>query len=489
MPWLDESKVTSQSFPYVSVVLGSAGDTTYTIPYQQFKEVNIEGKTNLSRKGQIKFVDVVGEWPDILIKIGAESNKPSNVRAPNIRITFGWKGLKGMTSCLAELSGMIIKSSMDITDDGQTMITLDYIETADSITSSLRFMNPNDIEAIYKAKTQSGGKGCPLSNALVSDKLKWLTNWDNAGGVQVIKSLKDNKIQYTFEDTFDDKAVDFNVGFADYLCDIINELTAKAQHKKVDGENYSYERGIIYVKNGITYIPYVWRKAPSESNEKPDTVLDDMEKGPTLVWKKTASDGEKQILSFTSDLNSKTSLMMQAQDEINKKLMDFSEQDMQYLNNMLQKKGEDGLKDVYKPGFLCFGMSKDEADGRNTTITKVNNLLESLKSDTSDSQNDQLSAILANNVFKATVKIIGDPKMGTDYLPWNCRMATNFNSVGGFGKIFGDRRWALTYVRHMFTEGSYETELEMLAYPQPNTKPDAPTAVTYEDIKAKQTEE
>ena len=128
--------------------------------------------------------------------------------------------------------------------------------------------------------------------------------------------------------------------------------------------------------------------------------------------------------------------MMQAQDEINKKLMDFSENDMQFLNDMFQKKGADGLNEVYKAGLfssLEMGMSKDEADNRNQTITKFNKIMQSLKDNTSNNQNDQLRAILANNVFKATVKIMGDPTFGHNVLPWEISMKTNFKDVGQFG--------------------------------------------------------
>jgi len=199
-----------------------------------------------------------------------------------------------------------------------------------------------------------------------------------------------------------------------------------------------------------------------------------MSVGPVLTYKKTASSGQKQILSFTSDINSKTSLMMQSQDIINKKLMSFSEEDMEFLNNSFREKGLKGLQEKDKAGYHASAEEKDEAERRNAARTKMDEIVKSLKDETNTNQNNQLKAILANNVFKGNVKIMGDPTFGTDFVPWAIKMNTNFNSVGGFGTTFGNRAWALTYVKHVFGEGSYETEFELLTYPEPNIEPPQP---------------
>ena len=164
--WMNEANIVPSSFPYVSVVIGG-----YTIPRNQLKEVNIEGKTAMSRKGSVKFVDAIGEWPDILMKVGADSNKITNTRKPNISLTFGWKKLRGGYDCLRSLDGLIIRSSIDLTDDGQVMISLEYIETVESVLGSIRYLNPNDIEIVYKKK-ENGGGGKKLGDMTVGEKLK-----------------------------------------------------------------------------------------------------------------------------------------------------------------------------------------------------------------------------------------------------------------------------------------------------------------------------
>ena len=462
--WMNEASIIATSFPYVRVLLGA--DKQWSIPYNQLKNVSVEGKTNMSRKGTIQFVDAIGEWPDILMKIGADSNAVRNVRKPNIFVTFGWKKLRGNYECLRSLDGMVIKSSIDLTDDGQVMISLEYIETVMSVTGTLRYLDPNDIQIIYNEKENGTFK-----NMTVAEKLTWLTDWDK-NATSVAQELKRQKIKYSFESTFDDKGVEIEIGFGDYLSNVINELTAKAEHQKVDRQNFSYERGITYTGkyngiDGFNFLPYVWKAAPADDNVEPEKLLDKMTEGPTLVYKKTAAAGEKQILSFTSDLNSKTGLMFQSQDEINKKLMSFTEEDMEMINKTIREGGMDALRKKDSAGFLCFGLNQKEADARNRIKSEAVKVVAASKGETKSSQNSQLEAILAQNVFKSTIKIMGDPTFGTDYEPWKFKMKTNFNAVGGFGKVFGSRVWALTYTKHVFSEGSYETEMEMLAYPEP----------------------
>lgn len=467
--WMNEGNIVSSSFPYVHVVMADK----YTVPYNQLKEVVIEGKTSMSRKGSIKFVDAIGEWPDILMKIGADSNKVVNVRKPNLKLTFGWKKLRGNYECTKSLDGMIIRSSIDLTEDGQVMISLEYIETVMSVIGTIRYLDPNDLEIIYKQKEENSPK---LNDMTVAEKLRWITKWDN--GTTVGKQLKDNKIRYSFEESNDDKEADINIGFGDYLVDVINELTSKAKKTFREGVNYSYERDISYYEGSgedvVTVLPFRWKAAPDENNNAPQELFSTMAVGPVLTYKKTAASGEKQILSFTSDLNSKTSLMMQSQDEINKKLMSFSEEDMEFLNESFRENGLDSLQEKDRAGWLASAEKRDEADRRNSAREKMDEVIRSLSNETSENQNNQLKAILANNVFKGNVKIIGDPTFGTDFVPWAMRLTTNFSSVGGFGTTFGNRTWALTYVKHVFGEGSYETELELLTYPQPDATPEEP---------------
>lgn len=473
--WLNEANIVSTSYPYVEVKLGA-----YTVPRNQLKEVMIEGKTAMSRKGSIKFVDAIGEWPDILMKIGADSNKVVNVRKPNLSITFGWKKLRGNYECLRTLDGMIIRSAIDLTEDGQVQITIEYIETVMAITGVIRYLDPNDIMVIYTKKEEGRPK---FADMLVSEKLAWLTDWEN--GTTVSKMLKDNKVRYTFESTNDDKDADVSVGFGDYLNDVINELTSKAKKTFREGINYSYERGVcFYDRDGNTVIPYYWKAAPDETNSAPLATFDAMTVGPVLCYKQTAGAGEKQILSFTSDLNSKTSLMMQAQDEINKKLMSFSEEDMEVINESFRENGEQGLEEKDKAGWLASQEKRDEVDRRNQARTRMIDVLQALEFETNTSQNSQLKAILANNVFKGNIKIMGDPTFGTDFEPWKMSMQTNFSTVGGFGTTFGNRKWALTYVKHMFNEGSYETEIEILTYPQPDDTPATPASTGMGSFRA-----
>ena len=453
---MDETKIGASATPLVNVTFNYINGS-YTIPHINIKEASIEGVTPMSRVGDIKCVDPDSILPGKLTQLGAESNSMRGKLNPNITVEYGWKGLNNIGVFTRRLTGLITKTAYDITDDGITTVDIHFIETAVEVLQRIKFFDPRDIELAFKKEE--------LKDRTASEKLDWLFDpnnglsmWPlilNPSGIVLINEANKGT------DNPDGKKIELNIG--DNLIDLINSLCAKAEHEKVEGYNYSFERLNVKKIGSKTEIRYGWRATP---DVEAGTVMDlsYMSIG-TLVWKgATSTASRKQLLAFSSDLNSKTHLIHQSQDALTQKLKKFEQKDIDWINQRIRESGyEELMKNETGTWWDTSGM-----EVRNDLRQAMRDIIIKEQGFSQQSMNDQIKALLDANVFKATATIMGDPTIGTDHAPYYCSFYTDFTHVGGLATSFGDRYWTPTKTKHLFSEGSYKTEIELLTYPKPD---------------------
>jgi len=471
----DESKIGPNSTPFVKVTF-DYGKEKITIPHINIKEATIEGATPLSRTGDIKCIDPLNILPDYLTRLGAYTNSFMGAMNPNISVEFGWRGIIGQGLVVRSVTGLITKTAFDITAEGITTVDIHFIETAVEVLQRIKFMNANDIQYIFKCEK--------LKNMSAGGKLSWLFDVNQSPNLSIHEILKRSNIKlWNVASRTDDKpdGIPLEINFGDSLIDVINSLCAKAEHTKVEGKNYSYERLKVYtvydpkVGKDISHIYYGWRGSPDIEAGFEDK-FDDLPLEGKLKWKSSTSnkwengqikESWKQILTWTSDLNTKTHIIHQAQDALTEKLRDFEQKDIDEINKGIRDRGMEEI--TRTESGMIFTDGRD-AERRNKLRTTMTDIIKAEFGMEDKSKNNQMAAILNNNVFKATATIMGDPTIGTDYGAYERKFITDFSNVGGLGNVFGDRFWTFTKSRHIFTEGSYTTEMELLSYPPPPGK-------------------
>jgi hypothetical protein len=485
--WLKENQITSISQPFIRAIFNpyDTDDSKIQIANKTIiTSAEIEGKTKISRKGKIEIIDPEGLWPERLTTVGFISNHFTGTRLPNIKVEFGWTNVFNSngrtTQAIESLDGLITKVEFDVTAEGITKAIIYFIETVTEILSTIRILDPNDIKTFYDDKML-------FDASPVYFKLKYLFNTDK---FSFAKQLRDNGIILEFEKTADDENVKIELDWGDFIIDKINELTAKARRpgdkdkKESEHTDAVYERtgAPIYTGSNISIkdnripeskIIYGWVETPDENStaEQRRKIWEDTTQGPTLFWKKAFNPSEgKKMIEWSSDLSSHGHLIDQAQDELTKKLTEFAEEDWKYLSERIRKDGKD-YADISR-GFL---ESKNSFNEKVETVEQFKEIEQSIAGAATDSANNQLRAILMQNVFKGTTKILGDPFFGTSENgeAYKMRFKVDFglpvdgsNDSGTFTSLF-TREWLLTNIKHIFSEGSYVTELQLLAYPDP----------------------
>lgn len=485
--WIQENQILPTSQPFIRAIFNpyeTDPDKIQVAEKTIITSAEIEGKTKISRKGKIDIVDPEGLWPARLTNVGIVSNHFTGLRYPNIKIEFGWINIftpGGRSSKVIEsLEGLITKVEFDVTAEGITKATIYFIETITEILSTTRILDPDDIKIFYDEKF--------IFDAMsVSQKLTYLFNPNK---FSYAKQIQDNGIVLEFGDTQDDENVKIELDWGDFIIDKINELTAKAKRpndkdkKEKNHTDAVYERisapiylGKLPPKEGVEIpqykIIYNWVETPDENAtyEQKKDLWSTIKMGPTLFWKKAFNPKEgKKIIEWSSDLSSHGYLIHQAQDELTKKLTEFAEEDWKVVSKQIREKGEDYIK--VRRGFLESGK---HYDNRVNAVESFKEIEESITEKSTSAANNQLRAILMQNVFKATTRIMGDPFFGTheDGEPYKIQFKVEFgipidgtNESGEFPSLF-TRNWMLTNVKHFFEEGSYITELQLLAYPDP----------------------
>lgn len=192
----------------------------------------------------------------------------------------------------------------------------------------------------------------------------------------------------------------------------------------------------------------------------------------------------KYLINWSSDLNSKTYLHFMAQTELEKGLKRFDTVDMEaFINALNEGKSIEEIQamggSATTPGIgkvLGEGFSNNVYQGLNTVSSGITS---------------QMNSLVANNVFKATATVIGDPELGMSgktsdrkgysYEPYISGVFTEFRDVsfqqmftGSPDEKFSDynsnlaafsRRWMITKVIHRIEAGQYTTDLELITYP------------------------
>jgi len=510
--WIDETTImpTSQSMFYVEILgvpITNGKPTSYVIKREIIQSASIEGKAPKARRGTLTFYDPEGIWPDRLANAGAYSNSIEGKGKPNLVAHFGWQGLRGKertTEEMQKITGLILKTKFSVDPDtAMTTIEISFIEAVMAWLSNLRFLDPYDMIILDQLKHDN------IKNMNVGELLAYI--WDNSSIQREIQASGAD-VQIYFGQTGDDDGTvngrDFKIRYGDGFIDKINEISAQAEYT-VEGEDddpdivYSYERKykddwIDEDGNYHARIIYGWKRAAlGEEEDSPgvgDVWSGEVVQGPTLLWKSQRLDSEsKQMLTWDSDLNSKEYLTHQAQDELTKKLAQYTNSDWDALQEYLKQlsnetdggsqisatdrldQSQQDLDNISERGALgrlsarvfnnaSWQMANDE-NRRQLIETLVNE--GGMTTRTSGDGASQIAAIIASNVFKGTATILGDPRFGTELLPYQVEMTMAFADVGEFADLF-QREWLLTNVVHKFSESGYLTEIELLSYPKQN---------------------
>lgn len=523
--YLDESRITSTSQPYIRVIFNPHAPEEYQF-YAERTEITsaeFEGKTNVSRKGQVEIRDPEGYWPHILTEVGRTSNAYTQQRFPNIKVLYGWVGLgpgRGAgasngrdvgassdpisNSYVAAVDGQITKVEFDLAADGTNVVRVAFIETYLEALSKIRFIYPEDFQWIHsrnrsKDWSSKGGKEGALGI------LNALCNPDSGsrGGLKIHDDIEKSGLRIRFDGESIDEVKKVEIRYGDFLLDVVNKLINEVIHPSTEegtGEsdsklNYRYERTTVsdpdlsgesvtaLVKSGtdsvehevkIVNIIYDWKAVPVEGEEDNyyETVTEDTKTGPALYWKKQGPpETTKRLVEWNADLNSVTHLMYSAQDELTKQLNTLNEDDWELVQGLMSSYGE-GWDDTdnVTSGFLA----RWRPEFRNERTEVVERFKEKAKTlfETAargNASSNTLKSIIRDNVFKGTAKILGDPSFGSSHIPWKCTFKMDFDSINAFTSLFS-KRWMLTNTKHIFSEGSYITELEVQTYPGLMTK-------------------
>lgn len=521
--WLDERRImpTSQPLFYVEILGTPPEENRGQFPYHYIlrrefiQNASIEGKAPGARKGNFSFVDPEGVWASVLANAGAYSNSIEGKGKPNLIIHFGWQGLRGETSSAEEMqkiTGLILKTKFSIDPDtAMTTIEVHFIEAVMAWLNNLRFLDPYDMIILDQLEHDN------IKEMNVGELLTYI--WEESSiQTQIRNSGAD--VQIYFAQTGSDKGtVDgrkFKIRYGDGFIDKINEISAQAEYT-VEGEDddpdivWSYERRYKddWVDEDDNYharLIYGWKKASLGQEEDSPNVGDVWEgevgQGPNLLWKSQRLDGgSKQMITWDSDLNSKEYLTLQAQDELTKKLAQYTDSDWDAMQEYLSKlanetdggnqisstdalqNAQEDLTNISERGALGRGWARlfNNAEWQIANDENRRQLVETLIQGertprTSGDGASQIAAIIANNVFKGTATILGDPYFGTELLPYQVEMTMMFEDVGDFASLF-QREWLLTNVVHKFSESGYFTEIEVLSYPKQNIN------ITQEDLE------
>lgn len=211
-------------------------------------------------------------------------------------------------------------------------------------------------------------------------------------------------------------------------------------------------------------------------DEKPDTDSYRSAQGITFTADRnhTRRGYYKYLMNWSSDLSSKTYLHFMAQTELERGLKRFDTVDMEAFVEALNN-GK-SLQDLQMEAMASptSGAGKVLGEGFSGNIYQGLNTV-------SSGITSQMNSLVANNVFKATATIIGDPEMGHLYVPYVSGVFTEFRDVL-FQQMFTDqpgqtsaqynsnlaafsRRWMITKVVHKIESGQYTTDLELMTYP------------------------
>lgn len=522
--WLKENRITTTSYPFIIAEFGLVGydkvdKYILTSDFKEYKNndnntggactgATIEGYCPYGRSGNLSIVDPSGEWAVILTKVGSQSNAGAGGIGPNIKLTFGWRGLKRQnneTELIGQLTAYITKVEQDISAEGIFSATVHFVEYSQMQSDTIKFTEKEDMV-----------KGLPVNlwDSVGSDKppqdyLNYVVNYEN--DFSVGRVLKEKNIAYVFCDgnmTDVIKKENFiKVRFGNSLVSYIESIISlmvpnedKLKEAENDGFIWSYEKNIITVdisdtqdskvkkkfndvanseKERWTIIVYNWKKTPDINS---DNVADikgcrNLDQGPTLIWRfdgsKHDSDEDKIIIDWQSDLSSHSFLIHQYQEKLEKRMGKFDDTDWDNLLEEIEKRGIEKTQDPTKFR-KALAFITGQTDRLETNTSMLEEMEEASQAETkyrNDSAHDSLRAVMLNNAFKCHATIMGDPTLGTIYPGGSVACTAFFDEGRGSsfnlaGTIF-NRNYMLLKTIHKFEEGKYTTDLELLGYPDP----------------------
>jgi hypothetical protein len=127
----------------------------------------------------------------------------------------------------------------------------------------------------------------------------------------------------------------------------------------------------------------------------------------------------------------------------------------------------DVSKDKIHSGFLGFGKESDEAVQKRKKLYTdfYNEITNGAEGYTNPSVEAQIKGILSNNVFNATVTVMGDPSLGTIYLPNQFYFYIDTSNLSGATSEMDFFRWMMKKVTHHLQEGKFTSSLELYSLP------------------------
>jgi len=219
-----EDDILSTSRPYVLLEMGPNLNKKYAISTDQTEtgsypsgggfvadgsaliiDTSIQGIVPQLRKGSCTIKDLTGIWPSRFADLGRYESSRVAGTGPNLKFTFGWRGLKGRMeySCnsmhLKSLSAKILDVKFDIGDDGAISITIDFISYSSEVYNNVIAYNWNDViktdpDEFWKnmLKSTIGGKAVN-ANPTAIHVISYIIDPDS--GFSYGKTLKDKNIR------------------------------------------------------------------------------------------------------------------------------------------------------------------------------------------------------------------------------------------------------------------------------------------------------
>lgn len=495
------------------------------LPRGYIESIEFDGPCIGARRGTLSIIDPEGIWATCIEHIGFwQSN---NAGRMNMVIQYGWVGLRpnGQEDQFVEsIPSLLYQTKFSLGENGELKIDVEFVENAEKILNSVKFNRLDDM-ILLNSQLNQDLKEKTIAEILrfmvAEDSSPGI--YEQLQNYGIILEFDD-----TFEEGDQmygagDGSKDIKIRIGDSLGSKINELIAKTIPQDIDSDVYNYSYEMIrkpYVETTSlkqsqqigtligANIRFGWRRALKETTGGSDanlTIQDQAaafesgkekpERGPSLLWKQqSTSIDDKTLIKFDIDLkafNFATSMM---RSELDRKLSAFSEDDWSDIEETIKLMSEDpenaarlaqtpsqlastaqsGATDAHANTALEYDRStgglfgwgwfgaKSEKDERIMGIVEEFN--EAIRNSSNNIEN-QIQAIIANNVFKANATIMGDPAISTRYPFLRIYFTCDFTAMGEFASFFNERTWLLMKARHKIDETGYVTEMELLSAP------------------------
>jgi len=488
----------------------------------------IEGDNPVVRRAKINMIDPTGNLAIYLAKIGLAENNPATGNQPNVKMVFGWKNLKpkdGKTELHGSLDGMVLKAAEDITPEGVFTAEIEVLEFSFAKLDSIKFLDKYDMEyglpeRIFENIEVTTDSNTHHEKATPQKVLEYVISDTFSVGRALNPDNFNIKIEFKGGDktTLIDKSRYPKIRFGDFLHEYISDVVgmvaptddykeAAADRKKVVRYVKQQPRPGELPEDGITII-YDWEEIVDpdaqgdvEEGDAPVTYpTRDSVIGPSLVWRKMVNGSDatintesnmgytagnpssdyKMLLSWQTDLASHNALIHIMQEQLSDKLSGISDADWDTFLEEVEKKGLDRyqnkVNNVYERRNIAEKLeSKESLSDRLSKFQRGNEMFEIMDTYGDDKKAsaggaiDALRAVILVNAFTATATVLGDPTLGTIFESWETLMPSYFDNTNvadyNLSSILFDRMWSMKKTTHVFEEGNYTTEIQLMGLP------------------------